>query len=79
MIRRILMLEKTSLISNDDEAEDGPAASVRVRRTLRLQTDGGNVSCKRSPSMPFPCGATIADVIRVGRYGTRPGCIEVAL
>jgi hypothetical protein len=69
--RRLRILERTFRVSDDDEAEDGPAAIVRARRLHRLQMEGRDVTSKRFPPLPFHRNTTLAEVIRYGRYGPR--------
>jgi hypothetical protein len=71
MVRRLRLLEKALMVSDDDEAEDGPAAIVRARRLHRLQMEGRDVTSKRFPPLPFHRNTTLAEVIRYGRYGPR--------
>jgi hypothetical protein len=79
MIRRLRLLETTFLFSDYDTADDGPAASVRTRRMLRLRLEGGSATYERWPSMSFQRNASIAEVLRCGRYEAAHGRVEVAL
>jgi hypothetical protein len=54
MIRRLRLLEKALMVSDDDEAEDGPAAIVRARRLRRLQMEGDKYHAKGIPTVTLP-------------------------
>jgi hypothetical protein len=71
MIRRLRLLEKALMVSDDDEAEDGPAAIVRARRMRRLQMECQSITPRAFPPLPFQRNTTIAEVIRHMRYGPR--------
>jgi hypothetical protein len=82
MVRRLRLLEKALMASDDDQAEDGPAALVRARRMRRLQMEGEDVTSKRFPHLPlspFHRNTTLAEMIRYGRYGPRQVQAEGAL
>jgi hypothetical protein len=71
MARRLRLLEKTFLIPDDGETEDGPAAIVQARRMRRLRMEGQSITLRAFPPLPFHRNMTIAEVIRHGRYGPR--------
>jgi hypothetical protein len=78
MVRRLRQLEKTFLVSAEDEAESELAALIRARRTRRLQMAGRCVPAETRPTQPTRAfqrnnHMTIADVLRHGRYGVSRG------
>jgi hypothetical protein len=81
MIRRLRELEKTFLISAEDEGESELVAMLRARRMRRLQREGGCTPVKTRPRQhTVACERTgrltIADVLRNGRYGVSRGRAE---
>jgi hypothetical protein len=79
MIRRLRLLEQAFMVSDEVDFENTPAAIVRARRMRRLAQDGSCVPPEKWPRLEYWHGMSIADILRLGRWGARQPASEVAL
>jgi hypothetical protein len=65
MIRRLRLLEQAYQVEEYVEREDSPAAILRARRLRRQMEDG--VVPEPTPPIHYPCGMSVAEILRGGR------------